>query len=161
MTETSHLILSKDITDTELDYISTWVSETRELRQISGLETDTLDVGILRSWFNNSIQSVIVKDGANVIGFGMLTTQEVKTKEGEAEICHLIVHPKYRRIYNGSSLVHRLMSFGKFIGLNKIIARVNKKNSAGLELFNYLGWNKFTLNPPNEDEKVQWFFKFF
>ena len=154
------LSYKQELTSAQLAYISEWISASGELPLISGNKKNHLSHLELGSWIKSSFQCVIVLHNEEIIGIATLSISEAELPSDAIEICHCIVHPKFRRLYNGSSLVINLTAFAKQNGFSRIVGRVVKTNLVGFALLKELHWRPLKTNFSNDDS-VLWMEKIF
>lgn len=132
-----------------------WISESGELMLISGCTDTVLKQEDLKQWFDSSYSYVLIQDEDKIIGIATLSSAEVGLPENVLEICHLIIHPMYRRHYNGSKIVIELMSKAKKDGIVKLVGRVCKHNEIAYKFLSGLRWRVSETNY-NDDNSVFW-----
>jgi ribosomal protein S18 acetylase RimI-like enzyme len=155
------LSLTKSLSAAELALVADWITKSGELPIISGSTGQLLSLGELQIWFESATQGIIAKHNGEIIGIATLTKEEAPIPNDALEICHCIVHPNYRRLYNGSSLIIRLTAFAKQNGFNRVVGRVAKSNPIGKTLLQYLHWHLIESINYSNDNNVVWLEKKF
>lgn len=145
----------------EYSAVANWISASKDLPIISGIKSFELYPEDLEHWFLSSFTAIVVREDDYIIGLATLSNSEAALKDDTLEICHLIVHQDYRRLYNGSSMVLQLSSFAKskYKQCKYIVARVVKTNTIAQEMFHFLKWTEMESNLPNNDNDVIWYQK--
>ncbi|MFW5804580.1 MAG: GNAT family N-acetyltransferase [bacterium] len=136
-----------------------WLTSTKELSLISDIKNNMITPEELNNWFINSKKGVVTKHNDKIIGIATLTNKEANLPDKTMEICHLIVKPDYRRYYNGSQMVLKLMSFAKEKEYNKVIGRVVKQNYIGKSLLEFLHWHHTENGMYDSNIDFHWFEK--
>lgn len=141
------------------EQLSAWISTTEELPLISGNEGTHLAPAEFAKWVATSVFAVVVFVGEMPIGFGSLSTSEAPLSTGDVEICHLIVHPDWRRQYKGSSLVLELTRIAKSNGFRRVVGRVAPHNAIGRAILSSLRWEKLPTSETPVASPCEWFSK--
>ncbi len=152
--------LTQQLTRDQIKDVANWITQSGELRMISGLSCPRLSEDELEQWFQSALQAVVVVTDRKVIGIATLSRSEVDLPTASIEICHCIVHPYFRRVYNGSTLVTVLSAYAKRLGYKTVVGRVLRSNTVGFALLKSLHWN-VSQKPYNNDESVIWLEKNF
>jgi len=150
--------LQKSLSDNHIKEICGWITKAGELPLISGELTSKLTPEVLKSWLSDSKETLVKYKGDKIIGLATLSCSEAEMNDDEVELCHCIVHPDYRRLYNGTVLISKLMSEAKKNGYNFVIGRVNVHNIMGHGLLAFLNWKPAPKNYSN-DSTVVWYRK--
>ncbi len=146
----------ESLTDQEIKQLCDWISDSKELPNISSNKESVLAQEQLMGWLEESVAYAIVRERDSIIGFCTLTRAEEKNlKLNTIEICHLIVHPDYRKIYNGSGMLLALIDEAEYKNYENIVGRVVKGNTAGEGLMMHLNWEPITNI--SRDERVNWY----
>lgn len=146
---------TRTLTKFQLAFVANWITESGELPLISGSTGKELLPDELKFWFESAIQGIIVEHEGKIIGIATLTRAEAPIPQDAVELCHCIVHPNYRRLYNGSSMIILLSAFAKQNGYRKVVGRVAKSNPIGRTLLQYLHWHMLSnVNYSNEDSVI-------
>lgn len=124
----------------DVEIVSRWISESGDLALISSLDSDGLSTKMLELWFDASVTSAVVRTDGHPIAFGTVSVEEAPLPSRTAEICHLIVHPKWRRRYNGSHLVLELALKAREMGFSTVAGRVVPHNSVAHAFLSFLRW---------------------
>ncbi|MBL9184070.1 MAG: GNAT family N-acetyltransferase [Verrucomicrobiaceae bacterium] len=132
---------------------------TNEVPLISGKKDTQLAPEELARWVATSVFAVVVCVGELPIGFGSLSISEAPLVNGDVEICHLIVHPNWRRQYKGSSLVLELTRIAKSKGFKRVVGRVAPHNAIGRAILSSLRWEKLPTTEVPEVSSCEWFSK--
>lgn len=139
----------------DIESLCEWIQSSGELHLISGNTTGILTVKELRDWMNSSFQLVKIQLNEKIIGLATLSRAEAELPSEYIEICHLIIHPDFRRLYYGTTIVSYLTSFAKREGYKKVVGRVLKSNSVALAFLDSLHWKRLDENYSN-NETVVW-----
>jgi hypothetical protein len=150
----------KSLSSNQLQFLSQWITESGELPLISGNKQLYLSENELLSWIATSFQCSIVVFENEIIGFATLSNVEAEIPSNSLEICHCIIHPKYRRKYNGSALVTLLTANAKQNGFKKVVGRVISTNLVGFSLLKDLNWRPL-LDNYSDESSVVWLEKSF
>ena len=124
----------------DIETISRWISESGDLTQISSLRSDVLSTEELERWLDASVTSAVIRADSYPIAFATVSVKEAPLPREVAEICHIIIHPKWRREYNGSHLVLDLTLRAREKGFTKMVGRVVPHNSGAHAFFSSLRW---------------------
>lgn len=152
------------ITEYQLDHLAQWISESGELKYISGEKGTVLSIKTLTTWIYNQSKgknkilaiALVKNSDAQIMGLCTLTkTEEPMLGKYDIEICHLIVHKKYRRKKYASKIIKLLIHQAKEFGFLRILGRVHIDNNIGFTLLESLGWQKSGFY--NGDENVVWY----
>ena len=131
-------------TETDIEQIPGWVSATRELSLISDESSNVLHPETFQRWLRDSVTVAVVHAGDQPVALATLSLQEVALPEGTVELCHLIVHPRWRRRYHGSRLVFELTDRAKEFGFKRLVGRVVPRNAVAHALLSYLHWSSIS-----------------
>lgn len=126
----------------DLSAISTWISDSGEVALISDLPPGELPIETLSHWLDTSVSAAAVRVDGALIAFATVSIEEAHLPEGTAEICHLIVHPKWRRRYNGSHIVLELALRARELGFSSVMGRVVPNNVVAHKFLSSLGWSQ-------------------
>ena len=144
-----------------LEYLVEWITQTGELPLISGFKRKELDLINLKEWLDTALHFTITSFNNNIIGLSTLSTQEAELPHDTIEVCHTIVKPEFRRLYNGATMILKSSSLAKQEGYKRVVGRVAKINEAGMSLLNNLRWSKIENKNFSDDVSVTWFEKRF
>lgn len=121
--------------------VAQWITQTGELNLISSEKSSVLSVDVLHGWFANSIAGVVLCIGDLPIGVATLCKSEISFLPPDtAECCHLVVHPQWRRLYYGTSIVCLLLSIAKKQGYKRVVGRIVPTNSVAKLLLDSLNF---------------------
>ena len=152
------------ISNSDLDYITQWISKSGELSYISGEKGPLLTKSILKSWLYNKTDQVekifavvfLKNSHDKIVGLCTLTRAEEPVLDtNDVEICHLIIHKKYRREYYASSIIKLLIKQAFKNNFSRVLGRVHIHNYVGSMLLSHLGWKKSDFS--NRDTDVVWY----
>lgn len=151
----------KRLTSKEVKKISSWISSCGELKLISGENGTILKPKVLKGWVKSSEASFLFYINKTPIGFCTLSTVEIlQLPQTFTEVCHLIIHPKYRNLYLGTTLLSFAMATAKHLGFSKVVGRVALGNLPSEVLLTSMRWKQFgnekwLLN----NENFNWYYK--
>lgn len=151
----------KENSSEDLPFVASWITETGELPIISGFKKNILSSNELNEWFDSAAHNIVIKHQGKIIGLATLSLSEATLPADSIEVCHTIVAPKYRRLYNGADMILHLCSIAKQIGYKKVVGRVTKSNTPGRMLLKYLRWQELVEENYSNDPTVTWFQKEF
>jgi ribosomal protein S18 acetylase RimI-like enzyme len=138
----------------DLPRIAEWVTTANELHLISGLSGPVLPTSVLEDWVATSLATLAVRHGDDAIAVATLSRSEAELPAGTAEVCHLIVHPRWRRHYRGSHLVLELLSTARRLGFLEVVGRVVSSNTRAHAFLAFLQWKPF--DPQVADPSASW-----
>ncbi len=153
------LIQVEGLDPLEYRTVAAWITDSKDLPNISGIKSHYLSPEELQNWFETATIGLIVRFDGAIVGLATLSKHEVPLKHDEIELCHCIVHPEYRRIYNGASMVLQLMAYAKTNNYKTVVGRVVKNNASAEKMLKFLKWEVMTKDLPNNDNDVTWFKK--
>lgn len=153
---------NKGLSREEIQSLSRWITKTGELEKISGELGTVLRANILEAWLDESIVNCFLQtEHGKIIGMATLSVKEADLPDGYVEVCHCIIHPSHRRIYNGLNIVSSLMREAKIRGYQGVVGRVAVDNRPGKSLLKYLNWTLWEGYRFDQTKNVKWFTKEF
>lgn len=151
----------KETGSEDLPFVASWITETGELPIISGFKKNILTSNELSEWFDSSAYNIIIKNQGKIVALATLSLSEASLPADCIEVCHTIVAPQYRRLYNGADMILHLSSIAKQMGYKRIVGRVSNTNIPGRLLLKYLRWQVLVDENYSNDPTVTWFQKEF
>jgi len=142
--------------------VAQWVTQTGELNLISSEKSSVLSVDVLHGWFTNSIAGVVLCIGDIPIGVATLCKSEINLLPPDTvECCHLVVHPKWRKLYNGTLIINFLLSIAKKLGYKRVVGRVVPTNVIAKLLLNSLNFEPIVTFEDWMNPDLNWYQKRF
>ncbi|MBF0208225.1 MAG: GNAT family N-acetyltransferase [Oligoflexia bacterium] len=150
--------LTKKLTLKQLVNCADWISKTKELPNISSSKEMNLSSKELEYWFDSALQGITIQLKGEIIGIATASVQEADLPERMFELCHCIVKPEYRLLYNGSVMLEKLCEYAKENGFSQVVGRVEKSNNLGKKLLNSLNFYVAKKNFSHQDSII-WYQK--
>jgi ribosomal protein S18 acetylase RimI-like enzyme len=146
-----------DLQEADIQHLFGWLSDSGEISLISDSGDENFKPETIKEWAKKAEQSFLGAIDGRPIAFGTLSKQEAILPHDCIEICHLIVHPKFRRQYYGTALVDNLIQASVSKGISSIFARVLKNNKIGNLFFHSLQWDITIENEYDLPNNFNWY----
>ena len=98
--------------------------------------------GIFRDCLRAGHQCWILESGANLIGFGVLSTAA-----GEAHLLSLCIAPEYQGRGHGRRLLRRMLDLARWHGAGQVFLEVRPSNPGANALYRADGFNEIGKRP--------------
>ena len=98
--------------------------------------------GIFRDCLRAGHQCWILESGANLIGFGVLSTAA-----GEAHLLNLCIAPEYQGRGHGRRLLRRMLDLARWHGAGQVFLEVRPSNPGAIALYRAEGFNEIGMRP--------------
>jgi len=96
------------------------------------------------------------------IGVATLCKSEINLLPPDTvECCHLVVHPKWRKLYNGTLIINFLLSIAKKLGYKRVVGRVVPTNVIAKLLLNSLNFEPIVTFEDWMNPDLNWYQKRF
>ncbi|MBK8564449.1 MAG: GNAT family N-acetyltransferase [Saprospiraceae bacterium] len=145
----------------DFDHVAKWITNSGELPLISSAKECFLAPNEIMTWLNDAFEYAVVSFGDEIVGIATLTTKEADIPNDSIEICHCIVQPIYRRLYNGSKIILELTACAKKAGYRKVVGRVAVANRVGYQFLEFQNWKETPDSNYSNDTSVIWLEKTF
>ncbi|HWM23310.1 MAG TPA: GNAT family N-acetyltransferase [Chthoniobacterales bacterium] len=143
----------------DIPVLAEWISTTNELPLISDRTDSALSEELLREWISTARHTAVVRASRLPIAFATLTAAEARLSPGEIEVCHLIVHPKFRRQYKGTNLLLEMTQLARCERFKRILGRVVPKNLIGMAILQSVRWRRVPSSGAREISGCDWYEK--
>lgn len=139
----------------DISEICSWVLTAEQLRMVSDDVAGGLRGDILLKWASRSTHAVTMRYKGEAVGFCTLTDAEYDYPRGHVEVCHLVVDPKYRRRYFGTTLLNYMRILSAHCGYKVLHGRVVPSNAGSLAFTEYVHWQPSHFSFLDDD--FRWF----
>lgn len=144
-------------TDTDIAHLAMWMTDSGEAPLISDLKSALVQSEDIRQWLDDSDECRVVISEGSPIGFGTLSVAEADLPPDCIEVCHVIIHPEWRRRFKGSQLVLELMDTARRKGYLRTVGRVVPKNAASHGFLAWLGWQPDSHSQVQNSNSFVWY----
>jgi len=127
--------------EADIREICSWVLTPHQLRMISGDVAGGLSGEILLRWARSSIDAATLCVDGQAVGFCTLSDREFSYPKGHLEVCHLVITPRYRRKYLGTTLLNNMRILAGIRGYSYLHGRVVRENAGSLAFAQYVHWS--------------------
>lgn len=149
------MFTSRQLTPEYKEVLISWVTSRKSLTRVSGDNKDKLTYEILESWLNKSIHHIVIVDENQYI-VGFCTLENIR--EGEIEICHLLVKPRNRKyIEIGCYIINEAIKFSEMKSYKLVWGRSIKNNKFTSTLGKYNRFAKILYIPLYLDNSFDWY----
>ena len=144
----------------DLPVICQWIKTKEELLLVSSDVADELDASILQGWLNVSEMALVLCGYQDELplAFCTLTSREAPQIPSNAiEICHLIVAPERRYLFEASRIVSEAFARAAILGAKWVYGRIVPHNVHALALAKFKRMGEVTGSEDRLVPGFRWF----